>query len=319
MRRAYHRQPLGQLTAGTSPPSPVFDVVLLGVITAARMESWQLGLRVHHELVDALKDLLRSRSHRIYVEESDASAESVLLIADIAGDMDPAIPDAVGAWLLNLNAPESKIFTRCAGDESWKEGWKAILASFQASDRVWVVPSWAEAPEAASVKVVLESSLAFGIGGHPTTRAALQVLDNVLALDASVRSILDVGAGSGILALAAGHLGVSALGIEPDNEAFQESLRNLQRNDLSNRVAFRHGMLKEVTARFDLVVANLYPATLSHESSQLMCRTKKHLIVGGFTAVESPAIRALFPNFVCNETHAVDDWAVLHLVKRNAA
>ena len=71
--------------------------------------------------------------------------------------------DAVGSWLLNLNAVDSQIFTRSHSDEAWQEGWSAVLGSFQASTRIWVVPSWDVAPKDAVQVVRLESSLRYEV------------------------------------------------------------------------------------------------------------------------------------------------------------
>lgn len=277
------------------------------------MSGWQLGLRIRRELIGPLQNLLSARAFSVDVE--DEEHEAVLLVATFKDRGDPIVMDAVGSWLLNLHAAESQLSTRREPRDTWSEGWSAVLGSFRASARMWVVPHWARVPAEATHVIHLESSLAFGIGGHPTTRGTLSVLDRLVHDDSKVQNMLDVGSGSGILSLAAGRLGIRALGIEPDEQAVAESQRNVERNGLSELVTFRAGRLVDVSRSYDIVAANLYPATIRSERDDLVRCTGSHLILSGFYSDASGEIRSYFPELDVVENYVCDGWSVLHLTR----
>jgi ribosomal protein L11 methyltransferase len=132
--------------------------------------------------------------------------------------------------------------------------------------RIVIVPSWRQAeydPRPDDVVLLLDPGMAFGTGLHPTTRLSLQALEE-LPVQAGMR-VLDVGAGSGILAIAAARLGagyVEAVEIEPVAAAVCQ--QNVDRNGVADVVRVRQGRLSDVTPDepFDLVLANISIATL---------------------------------------------------------
>ena len=123
----------------------------------------------------------------------------------------------------------------------------------------------AQTPDA----VVLASGTAFGVGDHPTTRLSLEAVDFCLQKLASDKDIsatkaLDIGTGSGVLAIAAVYLGMgSAVGIDTDPSALGEATKNVALNQFEDRIHLFKGDLEAVTSeRFDLIMANMRPPTL---------------------------------------------------------
>jgi ribosomal protein L11 methyltransferase len=140
-----------------------------------------------------------------------------------------------------------------------------------------IVPSWAtEAVASDEVAIVIDPGMAFGTGLHPTTRSCLELLQATEPMPAAV---LDVGCGSGILALAALKLGVGrAVGIDTDPLAVDASRENAERNGLAHRFEVREGALTADAAdRYPLVVANLVAAALVELAPALAA----HLAPGG--------------------------------------
>jgi ribosomal protein L11 methyltransferase len=120
------------------------------------------------------------------------------------------------------------------------------------SDRLWIVPSWHEAPDPDALVLVLDPGMAFGTGSHPTTRLCLEWLERTVSPDAS---ILDYGCGSGILAIAAAKLGAGdVLGVDIDLQAVEAARLNAERNAVSARF---EDSAKEIKGQFDIVVANI--------------------------------------------------------------
>ncbi|MCV6587934.1 MAG: 50S ribosomal protein L11 methyltransferase [Marinobacterium sp.] len=116
-------------------------------------------------------------------------------------------------------------------DKDWERAWMDNYHPMQFGKRLWVCPSWREAPDPEAVNLMLDPGLAFGTGTHPTTALCLGWLDGE-ALE--TKTVVDFGCGSGILGIAALLLGarhVTAIDIDP--QALQATRDNLQRNNLS--------------------------------------------------------------------------------------
>lgn len=172
--------------------------------------------------------------------------------------------------------PVGALRTRRVDDADWTDAWKAHYVP-QRVGRVVVVPSWLdEALAPGEVVITLDPGMAFGTGLHPTTRGCLRLLQDVAPMPADV---LDIGCGSGILALAALRLGSErAVGIDTDPLAVAATRDNAKRNGLGDRLTAVEGTLPaKADATFPLVLANLVAAVLV----ELAPRLAAHLAPGG--------------------------------------
>jgi len=137
-------------------------------------------------------------------------------------------------------------------EQDWVRLTQAQFDPIRISDRLWIVPSWHDAPDPAAINLVVDPGLAFGTGSHPTTRLCLQWLEAVVRPGLSV---LDYGCGSGILGIAAARLGArDVLGVDIDDAAIAAARDNAERNGV--RLRLRHSR-EPLNERFDLVVANI--------------------------------------------------------------
>lgn len=153
------------------------------------------------------------------------------------------------------------------GDEDWAQSWRRGLRPRRTGERLVVAPSWTE-PELRpdDILIVVDPEMAFGTGEHATTRGALR------ALEVAVRPgdrVLDVGTGSGILAIAAALLGAKeVMAIESDPDAIENAQDNLRRNGVAERVDLIHGLVDDAflamlgPGRFDVIVANVLSGVL---------------------------------------------------------
>jgi ribosomal protein L11 methyltransferase len=202
-----------------------------------------------------------------------------LITAHVPDDAEaPAAIDRTQRALWHLQAfglrPVGELQVRPVEETDWIESWKASYTP-QRIGRVLVVPSWLEPPATTSDDVMLrlDPGMAFGTGLHPTTRGCLTLLQELRPMPARV---LDVGTGSGILALAALRLGAErAVCLDTDPIAVEAATANAAENGLADRVEVRRGGLpaRGVDAPFPLVLANLVAALLVELAAPLAAHT----------------------------------------------
>jgi ribosomal protein L11 methyltransferase len=189
-----------------------------------------------------------------------------------------------------------EVSTKWREDEDWAETWKRGLGFRRITDRVAVRPSWVAEPDGPpEIVVVLDPGMAFGTAEHGTTRGCIRLLDRVVSTG---ESLLDVGAGSGILAIAAALLGASeVIALEGDALACEALAENLERNGVEDRVRLIEGLVDSSGLAsygpVDGVVANIESATLARLLAGFAgaLRPGGWLILSGILAEEWPPLR----------------------------
>lgn len=144
-------------------------------------------------------------------------------------------------------------------EEDWANNWKKYFKPLKIGEKLLVCPSWEQAGALAVGRKVLkiDPGMAFGTGGHDTTRLVLEVLENTIKAG---DTLLDVGCGSGILSIAACLLGAdSAFGVDIDPLAVRTAIENGEENDLTApKYTIVHGdLVDKVTGEYDVIVANI--------------------------------------------------------------
>lgn len=141
-------------------------------------------------------------------------------------------------------------------EDDWANAWKKHYHLLRVGRRLVIKPSWQEyKPGPDEIVVALDPGMAFGTGLHPTTRMCLQALEEHLKPGAKV---LDLGTGSGLLAIAAAKLGAgSVLALDNDPLAVRAAQANVQANGVQNIVTVELGSLDRATGGFDLVLVNI--------------------------------------------------------------
>jgi len=187
-------------------------------------------------------------------------------------------------------------------DEDWGETWKRSFQRIRISDRLAVAPPWQAEPG----DVVIEPGLAFGTGEHPTTRACLEAIDRLARPGASC---LDVGCGSGVLALAAAKLGMQAWGVDTDPDAVRAALTAASENHLSAR--FDQTPLRAIPGRYTLVVANLYAEVIEALAADLAQKTGETLVLAGILAEREHKVHAALSGMRLLRRRLDGDWVSL--------
>lgn len=200
--------------------------------------------------------------------------------------------------------------------EDWSESWKWSVRAV-AVGRLWIGPPWLahSAPEGKTT-VVIEPRMAFGTGDHPTTRLCLEALDTHLAVHPG-DSVLDVGTGTGVLAIAARklHAGrVAAIDVDPI--AVEQARENAALNGV--KVELFDGGLDAARGKFDLVLANLLANGLVQMAPQLKQKVRGRLVLGGILKPQQRAVEDAFRNvgLLRRGRGAEGDWVRLDLEPR---
>ncbi len=137
-------------------------------------------------------------------------------------------------------------------DQNWVQLTQSQFDPIRITDRLWIVPSWHEAPDADAINIALDPGMAFGTGSHPTTHLCLEWLEETVTPGCSV---MDYGCGSGILAIAAVRLGAGkVMGVDIDDKAVEAARDNASRNLVDIDFALSS---QPVDGQFERVVANI--------------------------------------------------------------
>ena len=196
---------------------------------------------IDEELRDAMRGLCRVK---FYLEDSpEGEAQLSELIAAL---------------------PNETLTKRTVRDEDWENNWKQYYKPVAVGERLLIVPEWESAPETDGRAVLrLDPGLIFGTGTHPTTQMCLRAVENAPLEGASV---LDLGCGSGILAIAALLLGAEiAVGVDIDEKAPSVVMENAALNGITGEtlsvfagdVADKHTKKRVGTGKYNLVLANI--------------------------------------------------------------
>ena len=230
-------------------------------------------LQAEADKAEALSDaLMEAGALSVSIEDADAGTEAerpqfgepghlptalwdhsrVIALFDAAAD-----PAELGAMLAEAARAAGfdavpPFTTETVAEQNWVQLTQSQFDPIRITDRLWIVPSWHEAPDADAINIELDPGMAFGTGSHPTTRLCLEWLCEAVVPGCSV---LDYGCGSGILGIAAAKLGAGeVLGIDIDEKAVDAARDNAARNHADMRL--QHSAVPLGDA-FDLVVANI--------------------------------------------------------------
>jgi len=203
-------------------------------------------------------------------------------------------------------------------DDNWAARSQASLKAIQVGELV-VAPPW-DVPGAGlfsrAIVIIIQPSMGFGTGHHATTRLCLAALQQV---DMRGRNAIDVGTGSGVLAIAASLLGAaSVLAIDDDPDAIQSARENVQMNP-GTVVDVRAADLRTADLpAFDVVLANLTGGLLIQAAGRLQDRAAPdgRLILSGFMKHEEAAVLDAFAAFAVAHRAEEDEWLSVILRRR---
>ena len=225
--------------------------------------------------------------------------------------------DAVIATLRSQLSELPAYRAQSLDDQPWERAWMADFQPMRFGQRLWVCPSWSEAPDPNAVVLRLDPGLAFGTGPHPTTALCLEWLDG---LDLTGCTVLDYGCGSGILAIAALLLGAErAIGVDNDPQALVSTHDNAARNGIApERLLTFTPEQFPADCVVDVTVANILAGPLQELAPLLAQATRRdgQLALSGILSEQAEVVAASYrPWFVVEAPVLRENWARLNGVK----
>lgn len=178
--------------------------------------------------------------------------------------------------------------------EAWENKWKRFARTYHFGGEIIIKPSWRKLRKVPPCPVVcIDPQMAFGTGGHPSTRLCIYHLIHLRnEKPACLNEVLDVGTGSGILAITAARLGARrVMAVDIDSDAVQVAKENALRNGVSNIVEFREGTPEDVSGEYGLIMANINEAVLSGLLEEFIrhLRRSGRLVVSGILSEQGKA------------------------------
>jgi len=186
--------------------------------------------------------------------------------------------------------------------DDWDQDWKKHFTRFVISPELAVAPPW----EAEEGDLVIEPGLAFGTGNHPTTHSCLEAIAKWAK---EGERCLDLGCGTGILALAAAKLKMRAYGVDCEPEAVLASRQNAETNNLNAN--FDLTPIEDLKEPYPLVVANLYAEVLVELSASIIPLVARHLALAGILADRADMVKDAFSHLNLIREKQEGEWVSL--------
>ena len=280
--------------------------------------SWtEIVIEVAREEAEALSDaLIEAGALSVSVEDADEGTDAerplfgepgmepaeaawdhsrVVALAQSDADHATLVTDAAQACGVGLPSYSLRPVT----EQDWVRLTQSQFAPIHIGKRIWVVPSWHDAPDPDGLILELDPGLAFGTGSHPTTRLCVEWLE---AHPPKAQSVLDYGCGSGILAMVAEKLGAGdVIGVDIDPQAIESARHNSGRNHCTIQYFLPEDFgASQPGRKFDLVVANILSSPLKLMAPMLSSRLANdgRLVLSGILARQADEVAAAYASFI---------------------
>lgn len=253
------------------------------------------------ELLEALSCFMHEMCiHGVTIEEGALNAR---ITAYFEPDSADEVRKRLGNYVQELSRafpeyPEAELTYSTALSENWAVAWKDNFKVMEVGAKIMISPPWLSPDPGERRLIIIEPAEAFGTGSHETTQGCLELLEEVL--DAREKeglstAVLDVGCGSGILAIAAVKLGAdSVTAIDNDPIAIESALENAQLNGIEGKIIFENSGIHERSKSFPVVAANLDAMTLTSNIDVLKDIFLDKLVISGVTVDQWDPLKELF-------------------------
>lgn len=201
-------------------------------------------------------------------------------------------------------------------DQNWNEVWEQNFEPINVDDVCYVRAPFHEKQNNFKYDVVIEPKMSFGTGHHETTHLMIQEL---LKMNLKQKSVLDMGCGTGVLAILAELLGAkNVMAVDIDEWAFENTLENLKRNNCNKIEAHKGGAECLENHKFDVIIANINRNILLQDMSKYSksLNANGHLLLSGFFSSDTSLLLEETAKYGLNltNTNQKNDWTMLHLI-----
>jgi len=296
---------------------------------AETRELWRVAVEISADAEDAASELIGSHfghppSVFTDVETGRISATIFVESRPVRREVAGVIEDAFARMReFGLNPGTGRLSITKVRKQDWAESWKRHFKPFTVGSRLLVKPSWSKRNAHPGQKViVIDPGLSFGTGQHPTTRFCLEQLA-VARIPSAHQAFLDVGTGSGILAIAAAKLGYWAVrGFDFDPAAVRIAKENARKNRVKLRITGGDiTKMARSAAKYDVVCANLTADLLENSAAKIAAFVKPsgRLVLAGILRTQIFSVRKCFElrGFLTKKSQAEGEWESLLLHRAN--
>lgn len=257
-------------------------------------------------------DGLHAAGTALQTDAKTGHSEHVVWFA--AGDDPQKIRASIVAAAMLLGVPQKDICLDALGDD-WETAWQKDWKAMPVGQRLWVRPSFCDPPIDGRLDIVLDPGMAFGTGQHATTQLCLEAIERICNRRMPA-TMLDMGAGSGLLAIAAAKLGVEeVLAIDNDADAVEACRVNAEINGVKIQSKLDD---TPPDATFDLVVANILAGPLINMAKELAKCAGKSLVLSGLLATQVEQVSQAYANAAMKvvRTDIQNEWAAVEFATK---
>ena len=227
----------------------------------------------------------------------------------------------VGLGLLKKVLPVFSLKKRLVKETDWKEYWKRHFKILHVSSNLIIQPSWlSKKSHLSQTSIIIDPGLAFGTGHHPTTLMCLELLEKCAK---SFNSLLDLGTGSGILAITAAKLGIAnIIALDTDENSIKSAKENAKINKVSSKIDLYLGTIPDTrlhNKRFDIITANISAEVIEEKAKTIFILLKENgrFFAAGFMNEKAERLKNILLDigFVLIKSHENGEWTTLELSK----
>lgn len=268
------------------------------------LEWLELRIKTDESVADIVSEFLISELNRGVIVEDISPEDSgkpyvnvVAYLENMGHGKESAamLMERIKALLPEEYASSMEYSCKGLKDDDWKESWKEYFRPVRVGKHIVVKPSWEPfVPDTRDVVVEIDPGQAFGVGTHASTALMLECMEEIInIMEQPPSSLIDVGTGTGILAITAARLGVrSVVGVDVDPEAEEAARKNVYLNHVHDYVSVTSTPLWDIEGPFEVILANIDRDTLCLLADDIagLAASRSLLLVSGILDSQAEAV-----------------------------